>query len=801
MSAAIPPTTTGCYHCGSACDNYLIEEQDKKFCCVGCYNVYHLLHQHDMDYYYCLNQNPGSTQKEIAAQKFTFLDDPTFAAHYVQFKNNEQTNVQFYIPQIHCSSCLWLLENLHTIHKDIIGSQVQFNHKTIHISFNHQNISLSEVAILLASLGYEPHLSADDETPNQPTSNKSNTIKLGIAGFSFANIMLISFPEYFGLSFAEDPNLASFFRYINLGLAIPVITYCAQDFFKSGYYSIKQKALNIDAPIALAILLTYVRSLYEIFSQTGPGYLDSMSGIIFFMLIGRTLQNKTISTLKFNRDYKSYFPLAVTRVKNGIASHIHVEQIAKDDILHLFNQEIIPVDCLLSKGNAVIDYSFVTGESLPETMYIGDIIYTGGRVAGNSIEVIALKPFSQNSFTKLWNNDTFKKNDTAVSYLDYINKYFSLAVLILGIAVFAYWQLYNPPNAWKAISTILIVACPCALLLASSYAHGYLIELFSSQGFFVKNARVIEELSKVEYIVFDKTGTLTESSQAKVSYFGKPLDEETKSIVLSILHQSTHSLAKAISAAHPNFTLSSINHYKEIAGKGIEAWVDDKHYKCGSASFVGLPVTNTQSGSVYISVDNHILGSFQISSKLRPGISSLIKRLKGYGMSLLSGDHEAAKSQMEHVFPSDAELRFEQNPEMKLKYISALQAGQYHVLMMGDGLNDAGALKQSDVGIAIVENNFNFSPACDVVCHANNVSHLDAYLGAAKTLKKIVFSTFVYSLLYNFIGLYFAVNAKLEPVIAAILMPASSISIILISYIGVLYIKKKYFDFNPQNKV
>lgn len=798
MSNAHSSVLSVCYHCGEKCEENAIIANDKNFCCVGCSNVYTLLHEHDMEFYYCLNEKPGRSLKEVNMRKFNFLDDPEITSSFIQFSNKNIINTVLYIPNIHCSSCLWLLENLHSIHPGVISSQVNFKTKQISISFYKNQISFKQVAELLTSCGYEPHFSHDKNSPsNNIDYDRSNAIRLGIAGFCFANIMLISFPEYLGLTKENDALLTFFFRYINLALSIPVIAYSAQEFFINAYHSIKQRYLNIDTPIALAIILTFVRSLYEIFSGSGPGYLDSMSGIVFFMLIGRTLQNKIIKHLNFNRDYKSYFPIAVTIVREDRTINIPIEKIQKDDVLKLFHGEIIPVDCILSKGIASIDYSFVTGESIPEQAAIGEIIYAGGRVAGNSIETIVIKPFSQNSFTKLWNNPVFNNKKNPASYIDFINKYFSIAVLSLGIISFFYWQFVYPPNAWKAISTILIVACPCALLLASSYANGFIIELFSLNGFYVKNASVVEQLTKINHIVFDKTGTLTENGHLNVKYHGNPLNKATQEIVLSIMSQSMHPLSKAIVAAHRFDEPVYIPHIKEIPGKGLEAWVNELHFKIGSAEFVyNTKEQKNNSTEVYISIENNIVGKYTIGNKFRSRIKTLISALEGFKLSLLSGDNQNAAQEAKKLFPVSANLLFEQSPEMKLNYIKSLQEKGNKVLMMGDGLNDAGALKQSDVGIAVVENNFNFSPACDVVCHASKVSELFQYIQAAKIVKRVIIGTFIYSILYNVIGLYYAMSAKLEPVIAAILMPASSLSIILISFLSVWYIKKKYFSNN-----
>jgi Cu+-exporting ATPase len=580
-----------------------------------------------------------------------------------------------------------------------------------------------------------------------------------------------------------------------LGIALPVFFYCAKEFFINAYKSIIQKHLNIDAPIALAIIITFLRSVFEIFTNAGAGYLDSMSGIVFFMLIGRALQNKTQKTLKFNRDYKSYFPVAVTIIESGKELTKQIENIKIDDVLLLHHQEIIPVDCILSKGKAEIDYSFITGENTSQLVNVGELIYSGGKVISSKIEVITAKTFSQNSFTQLWNNSIFKNKTESSSFVNILSKYFSLALFGIAFITFIYWFYVNPSIALNAFTAVLIVACPCSLLLTSSFTFGYIIEVFNNKGLFVKGAQTIEEMSNSTHVVFDKTGTLTEANSSNIIYFGAELSPEELSIVISCMKQSMHPLSKVIAEKFSNkYRILNIINIKEIKGEGIEAWVDDKHIKIGNKEFTkAITNVNELASRVYISIDNNIKGCFIIENKIKDNVQDLIHELKDYSLSLLSGDNESSKGQMEKIFPNSSELNFNQSPINKLDYILKLQNNGKKVIMVGDGLNDAGALKQSNCGISIVQNYFSFSPACDGILEAKNLYRFSSFIKSSVAAKKLIKLTFVFSIFYNIIGLSFAVSGNLQPAIAAILMPASSISIILISYFGTKAIEKKYF--------
>lgn len=786
-----------CFHCGDDCTNQTIRLQGKKFCCNGCKTVYEILNQNGLCDYYDLNSHPGVKQSNNFREgKFDFLTNSAIAAQLIKFHNGKETHVGFYLPQIHCSSCLWLLENIDTINEHIISSKVNFITKEVFIVFDAEATTLKNIVETLTLVGYEPHLSLHELQVKQGVKlNRSRWYKIGVAGFCFSNIMMLSFPEYLLSEGTIEPSIAIYFKTLILLLSLPVLFYSASEFFISAYKSLQQKYLNIDAPVALALVITFGRSIYEIFSGTGNGYLDSMSGIVFFMLVGRWLQDRTYNLINFDRDFKSFFPIAVNVIKDGETKPTDVNLLKENDVIMIHSNEIIPVDSILSKGNAQIDYSFVNGENLPVNINKGELIYAGGKQLGTLLELVVVKPVSQSYLTNLWNKNIFKQQKKVKKTLvDVVGKYFTYIVLAIGLSASIFWYAHSQVHLmWNALTTILIVACPCALLLSENFTYSNFLRILGQNKFYIKNKTTLENIIDVDTIVFDKTGTLTHSNSSLVKYIGKALTYKQEKHIAALLSQSMHTLTSPILEYLDIKDIDSINDFKEVEGKGIEGWIDDVYIKIGSAFFVGQLQEELKSSEVFIQMDNEVIGKFTIGNTYRVGVFEMIALIQQkYKVSLLSGDNNAELPRLQKIFSNQEEIYFNQKPEDKLNYIEDLQQKGKNVAMIGDGLNDAGALKQSDVGIAITDKNNVFSPASDAIMQASSLHHLYSFFKFIKSSKVIIFTTFVISALYNIIGLYYAVQGVLSPLIAAILMPCSSITIVCITYLMTNYFAKKH---------
>lgn len=782
-----------CFHCGDNCDKNVINFQEKTFCCNGCKTVYEIFSENDLTCYYDLQSSPGAIPKDIEG-KYDFLTQQNIIDKLVEFDDGNMQIINLFIPHIHCSSCIWILENLNKLNKNISLSQVDFGKKSVRIHYNSKAYSLKEAVVLLSSIGYEPYISLDDFSAGKKQVSRTLIYKLGIAGFAFGNVMFLSFPEYFEVGEFWLEQYKPLFRWLMFAFSLPVVFYASQDYFISAYKGLRARILNIDVPIALGIVVLFIRSTIDIAFDLGSGFFDSLTGLVFFLLLGKFFQQKTYSFLSFERDYKSYFPIAVTKITSEGEVPIQVYEIVKGDRILIRNEELIPVDGILISGNAKIDYSFVTGESKTISKKSGDKLFSGGKQTSGVIEMEAIKTVEQSYLTQLWSNDVFTKakEDGFTTLTNTISKRFTIAVLSIAFISTTYWLFTDASVAMNVFTSVLIIACPCAIALAAPFTLGNLLRIFGKQKFYLKNAIVIEQLAAINTIIFDKTGTITSNKKSTATYDGITLSKDEELLLKNTLRGSNHPLSRTLYELLKEHDIITLDQFEEHLGKGIEATHKENKIKIGSAGFVGSSDTSVLNTTVHISSNNTYKGKFTFYNSYRKGLSKLFNKLKRqFDLVILSGDNEGELENLKKMLPSKTKMLFNQKPEDKLEYIKYHQSEGAKVLMIGDGLNDAGALAQSNVGIAISENVNVFSPACDAILDASQFNKLNSFINASKSAINIVKWSFALSFIYNVIGLYFAVTGQLAPVIAAILMPLSSISVVVFTTFATNFIGRR----------
>jgi P-type Cu+ transporter len=790
-----------CYHCGNECKDEDILEGEKHFCCSGCFTVYDILKDNNLCGYYDLNANAGVSLKAKNFQgKFDYLSENNIETELLAFKDAQLAKVILKVPSIHCSSCVWLLENFPKILQGVISARLNFVRKELSIDYNHQQVSLKEIVELMATLGYEPQINLESNAKPAIIDHESRKLlfKIGVTGFCAGNIMMMSFPEYFNLDLANklDATYQKFFLFFNFLLALPVFFYGASDYLKGAYYSIVEnlkgnsKILSVDIPIALGITALFLRSSYETFVPQTSGYWDSMAGLVLFLLVGKWVQTVTFNYLSFDRSYKSYFPLAV-KIKAESASFKNVNDLRKGDVFYIHHQELIPTDAVLLDGHALIDYSFVTGESKPVKKLKGETVFAGGRQVADKIELVVQKPVSTSYLTQLWNNESFlkEKEIPTTELANAFSKYFTYLTIAVAAFVGIYWKFNNPELLWPAVTAVLMVACPCALTLSLPFTMNTTMSIFGKNKFFVKNQGVIQQLTEIDTVVFDKTGTLTEANHGDVRFEGE-MNEYEKRLVFSVASKSLHPLSRLVSNYLNLASALEVDYMFEVKGQGIEAIVDGVSVKIGKLDFVKSEAKKAQDTEVHVLINEVYKGFFTVEPKFRDNWKVLLSNLgKTFSLALLSGDNPRMAETLRPIFGE--KMRFSQTPQGKLDYIKELQKDGRKVMMIGDGLNDAGALRESKIGIALTEDIQAFSPSCDAILDADRFDQLAKYVKFSKTALMIVKLSFLLSVVYNIMGVGWAASGQLSPVVAAIFMPLSTLSVVLFS-VGLTWLVARF---------
>jgi Cu+-exporting ATPase len=783
-----------CFHCGTACVAGRHSDGHREFCCAGCQTVFELLSEAGLDRYYELGDGVRARiDASTGEEKFRFLDTPEVRMRFVDHEDATTTRVTFHLPEIHCLACVWLLENLFRLKAGIGKSTVHFPRKQAVITFDPGVVKLSEVAALLDSVGYPPELKlADLDRKKVDPVMRRLWLQVGVAGFAFGNTMLFSIAIYLGLDAFSEPTLVRLFGWLSVMLSLPVILISAQDYWKASWRALKLRQIPIEVPIAAGIVAIWMQSVWEVVAGRGEGYFDSLAGLLFFLNIGRIFQQKTFDRLAFDRDYRSFFPLSVVREREGKGKEerIALAQVGVGDRLTVRNGELIPADSRLVSGAAEIDYSFVTGEAEPVRRGIGDKLHAGGRQTGGMIVVETVKAVNQGYLTDLWNQETFRKekDNTFGTLTNRYSRRFTWIILGVATASALFWMPMDGARGLKAFVSVLIVACPCALALAAPFALGSAQRILARRHIFLRNPEVIETLAQVDTVVFDKTGTLTSAVAGEVGWHGEPLMAGDRAMIRDLARQSAHPLSQRVAsslASEAAEGVAVVSGFREVPGSGVEGMSDGICWRLGSAAWLreqGMEVPELGVGGSRVAVakGGKHLGQFVVGGQVRTEMDGLLRGLAGsHELALLSGDNEREKERFTVLFGGGNRLHFNQSPLDKLGFIRGLQAQGRRVLMAGDGLNDAGALRQAEVGVAVVEETSAFSPASDVILRADQVVQLGSVLDFSRRVVGVVRVSFLISTAYNVVGLAIAASGKLSPVVCAVLMPLSSVTVVL----------------------
>ncbi|MBS1562268.1 MAG: heavy metal translocating P-type ATPase [Bacteroidetes bacterium] len=800
------PTNTSidvpCVHCGELCTGHIVDAQEHPFCCNGCKSVYEILHANDLCDYYQHDDHAGVSmrQRPMPADAFAALDDPSVARQLLEYSSESMHRVRLSIPSMHCTSCVWLLEQLDRIDSGVLRSTVDVMRKQVTIEFDPSRTTLRAIATMLTSIGYEPVVRIEAGASHLQQGGDRSAIRalylrIGVAAFAAGNIMLFSVAQYFGAS-TMQPALITVFQIASIILSVPVLVFSASPWFRSAAGALRARRVNLDVPVSLGILVLFARSVADIAGGAGEGFLDSFAGLVLFLLVGRLFQQRAFDALSFDRTYRSFFPLSVRVERKQEEEVIPIEGIVVGDTMQIRNGEVIPCDSVLLGQCGYVDYSFVSGEALPVECTEGSFVYAGGRVVGAAMKLAAVKDVSHSYLASLWDSSSTRvQRSTWLQLSDRFGQWFTVFAIGVAVLGFLLW-LPNYAIALNVFTAVLIIACPCALTLAAPITLGTAMGLAGRKGIFLKNIGSMLELERTTDVVFDKTGTLTMPSPA-VRYEGRELTNEERRAVIAVAMQSAHPMSRAVAKALDDDATSSdactVDDVAEHVGQGITGSVDGQSVCIGSHDFVhGEGAEQQTSASVWVSVDGRVVGAVHARPTIRTGIAAMIDRLRTRAtLWLLSGDTDRDRDVFAGAFPPSS-MYFSQRPTEKVDRINELRTERRHVLMVGDGLNDAGAMRAANVAIAVTDDAATLVPACDVIMRAHQLSNLDGLLRYARSMRRVIVFNFIISIAYNALGLTLALVGILTPLATAILMPVSSLTVIGVSVAGARWYARRY---------
>jgi Cu+-exporting ATPase len=779
-----------CRHCGESCDAEAIVTADGSFCCRGCESVYSILKAHQLEGFYTCDVAPGMSQKGSEARdasRFAALDDPEVAVRFVHFDDGRLARAVFPVPAVHCASCVWLLEQLWRFDPGVAHTEVDVMRRTVRIDFRPHDTSLRRIAEQLASLGYDPSITEEEGQLSQPAPSRRLYLQLGVAGFAFGNIMLFSIPRYANGGPLE-PEFQRLFDSLNVLFALPVLLFSASDYFRSAWRAVRARVIALEVPVAIGLAVLFGRSVVDIATSRGEGFLDSFAGLVFFLLIGRLFQQKVFERVAFDRTFRSFLPLSVQLETADGLKIVPIGELLPGDRIVVRPHEVVPADAILLDRGAYVDYAFLTGEGTPTPIARGRPIRAGGRIAGRTVRLEVVRPVSHSRLAAFWSDQVFAhpKGHWLTDITMRFGAWFTVGAIGLAIAGALAWWPDTAASASVA-TAVLIVACPCALTLSAPVTLGTAMGLLGTRGLYLKNPAVALDLSRIDTVAFDKTGTLT-TSERSVEIDHSGLGQDALARIARLASESVHPTSRAIATAIAGITNDAVTHAQpveavfETVGRGIRGTVGGEHVVIGTSDFVFEHLGYAIAGPVDVTfvAAGEERGWLRVSTPARPGIESAAEALAQFhDLCLLSGDHSGDSPRWERFF--GGRMRFRQSPEDKLSFIRQAQASGRRVLMVGDGLNDAGALAAADVGMAVSDGTSCMAPACDAIVSGRRLADLPAFLRYARMARQVVVLCFAVSVVYNAVGLGLALGGALTPLASAILMPLSSLTVVGIS--------------------
>jgi|TARA_B100001063_G_scaffold196858_1_gene188909 P-type Cu+ transporter len=799
-----------CNHCHlSFDDEVMIKEKELNFCCKGCQGVYHLLKSDGLDSFYDKLGNKTITPPlNLEDDDISKFDTPSFMKNYTSLNKDGFYEVDLIIEGIHCAACVWLNEKILHDTKGLIEANINFTTNKAKVIWDGDELKLSDIILRIRSIGYNAYAYDSSVADEKATKAKREYfIKMMVAVIASMNIMMLSVAKYTGFFTGITPEVMNMIHIGEFLLSTPVLFYSGWVFFKGAYFGLKNKMLNMDFLVSSGALLTYIYSLFILFGAKGESYFDSVAMIITFVLVGKYLEvigkKSAVDTLD---KIKSSLPLEAVVIKGENKKQVALNSINIGDIIEIKTGEKVPVDGVIIKGEGAFDEASLTGESLPIFKKIGDSVYSGTINTNNLIHFEVTKDFKNSTFSSIVTllEDSLNSKPKIQDKANEVSRGFTVSILTLSLITFLVWYFFGLDLGFDYEGTshfeksfivaisVIVIACPCALALATPIASLIGISELAKKGLLFKEAKFIESLAKVNSVVFDKTGTLTKGELTVVKALILNEDIEKLNLLYSLLDTSTHPISKSVKKyllSKYDLKLEKLSNIRNIDAKGMSAQFTNSEGK--ALSLIGgnldlileekikydLKVEN----SVFIfAIEDEVIASFELVDEVKDYAKDLIQYLqnKNIEVIMLTGDNEQVASKVSSQLNIKKHLS-KQTPISKAAYIKSLRTSGKIVVMVGDGVNDSVALSNADVAIAMGTSADISMAVSDIVLLNSSLTSLkDAFEISSRTYNFIK-QNLAISLVYNLVTIPFAMLGYVIPLVAALSMSLSSLLVVL----------------------
>ena len=784
-----------CSHCKLEFDEsvMIVKEEDGKklyFCCKGCEGVYTLLNSQGLDSFY---EKLGSNKLEPAKVNFSDLDrfdSEGFTKKYVRQTSDGFNEVSLIIEGIHCSACVWLNEKVLHQSEGVIEANINYTNNKAKVVWDSDVISLSKIVEIIRAIGYNAY-------PYDPKVQEEKALKLRndyysrilVGVFATMNIMWIAIAQYTGFFTGMERSHKNILNVAEFVLATPTLFYSGWIFFRGAYYGLKNKFINMDVLVSAGALLAYIYSVYAMITETGEVYFDSVTMIITFVLVGKYLEilskKRAVDTLD---KIVGTMPTEVMVVSSDKKELKAVESIEVGNLIEVKPGEKIVIDGIITKGSALIDMSFLTGESEAILKRVGDEIVSGSIVVDSVIEYKASKVANDsmvNTINELL-SDAITKKPKIEQLANQVSGYFSVTILAIAIVTFIWWMIAGVGFEQSLITAIsvIVIACPCALGLATPMATLVGISRLAKDGILFKEASRLETMAKATTLVVDKTGTITEGNPRVVKK--EIFSDFDKSLIYTLAISSNHPISKAIANyIKDEYSVKELElkDVKETQAKGVMAKFEGKEILGGNLELLkssGIEFNINSSNSLYIfAINGEVVAVFELKDVIKSGAKEFIKTIKESGLKviMLTGDRESVAKEIAKEVGIN-EVKANLLPQDKANYIDKLHENGEVVIMVGDGINDSIALAKSDIAIAMGSGADVALEVSDVVLLNNKLESLQKAFLISKRVFRAIKENLSFSLVYNIVVIPLAVAGFVNPLFAALAMSLSSLIVV-----------------------